>query len=1033
MRPLRLDMQAFGPYASSASVDFRGLINGGLFLIHGPTGAGKTSILDGICFALFGTSSGADRSGEGLRCDLAAPQTPTEVVFEFSLGSDLYRILRRPKQLLKKQRGEGLATQLPKGEIWKLGAGPPDHPAAWELVASGDKKCDERIAALLGMTEDQFRQVVVLPQGQFRKFLSATSDAREELLETLFRTAKYRRLAEHLSEKSIALDLDVKRKRQELAALLASFDADAADQLEAAIRESEAEMERLTESDEALEGRVAEAVEKLNRARTVRKMREDLDAFETRSKRLLERKPAIDELTASLERDRRARPVLEPDTAIVKLERDLHHIEKSRAVETERLADSEASLVNAREQKAILETRASEIEMLRGEQQRLRELWQTAKRLKSEQETVAARETDLHAAIARAESLEEKLTEARRSRADVAARLQTGQQAAVRAEALHLERKHRISDRDTVENELREIDQLLFQIGRAAEFTDETQKSWEDERRRLASLRIGFHLSQAAILARELKHDEPCPVCGGREHPAPAVHSAPGTTPSPTPEEIETAELALQRVSDRLVTAKTRSDGFNQELAKAKARLSRRFGADADVISLARTAAAQAERDLARLEKQIETVEAAATEHALLANKVSGLEAEVAKLETEAREMTARLSDSRLGIETSRARVTELLAQVPPESRELEKIGARGQVIARELESYARELESATKTLEHALQVSAAARAKIAALSDEISRKQSARTGLADERAGLFAVSGFASLEECRAARLTDDMLAKNESARRAFNEERAIVESRLEELRAELVGAPEWAFDFAARENEHREADTARTNARGRVLALKDRQHRLTIAAEKTRRLATEIGALEERFKVVGRLAGVATGHPTYNLSRVNFPRYVLAARLDDVLELASRRLAVMSRGQFTLRRAITQDDKRRNAGLDLEVEDGFTGSRRPTASLSGGEGFMASLCLALGLAEVVQSELGGIRLEAVFIDEGFGTLDSETLELAMKVLTELQAGGRIVGVISHVPELRDQIARRLHVRKSPQGSDVRWESASI
>ena len=186
----------------------------------------------------------------------------------------------------------------------------------------------------------------------------------------------------------------------------------------------------------------------------------------------------------------------------------------------------------------------------------------------------------------------------------------------------------------------------------------------------------------------------------------------------------------------------------------------------------------------------------------------------------------------------------------------------------------------------------------------------------------------------------------------------------------------------------------------------------------------------LESRHGVWGKLAAVANGHPSHNLSRVNFQRFVLATRLDEVLEQASHRLFLMSRGQFTLKRAQTLEDRRKNAGLDLEVEDSQSGSTRPTSSLSGGEGFLASLALALGLADVVQSRLGGMRLDAVFVDEGFGTLDSEALELAMKTLSELQAGGRMVGIISHVPELKDQIARRLIVRKTPIGSSVHWEN---
>jgi exonuclease SbcC len=214
------------------------------------------------------------------------------------------------------------------------------------------------------------------------------------------------------------------------------------------------------------------------------------------------------------------------------------------------------------------------------------------------------------------------------------------------------------------------------------------------------------------------------------------------------------------------------------------------------------------------------------------------------------------------------------------------------------------------------------------------------------------------------------------------------------------------------------------------KAISLAESINRFEAAAERIENASRELKLLEDQHRIFGRLAAVALGQLPHNPSRVNFSRFVLGAKLDEVLEHASRRLYAISRGQFRLRRSQgTDGDRRRASGLDLEVEDIFSGTCRATPSLSGGEGFMASLCLALGLADVVQSDLGGVRLETVFVDEGFGTLDSETLELALKTLIELQAGGRVVGVISHVADLREQIPQRICVRKSPLGSTAAWE----
>jgi exonuclease SbcC len=266
------------------------------------------------------------------------------------------------------------------------------------------------------------------------------------------------------------------------------------------------------------------------------------------------------------------------------------------------------------------------------------------------------------------------------------------------------------------------------------------------------------------------------------------------------------------------------------------------------------------------------------------------------------------------------------------------------------------------------------------------------------------------------------------EKRRRDFDTEWATIQSRLQEIEKQLSGAPIDRTGLEKIESEFNELDQQRTSLVAKGLSQKERLASLKNSEAKIKDLQDRVTHLEKQYSVIGKLADAAAGRAP-NLSRVGFQRYVLGSRLDEVLEQASRRLHTMSRGQFALRRATAVDDKRKNAGLDLVVEDSLSGTTRPTASLSGGEGFLASLALALGLADVVQNHLGGVRLDAVFVDEGFGTLDPEALEQAMRVLSDLQAGGRIVGIISHVPELRDQIATRLVIKKGLEGSTVQWE----
>jgi exonuclease SbcC len=1028
VKPLRLSMQAFGPYAAQSEIDFRSLSRGGLFLIHGQTGAGKTSILDGICFALFGTSSGNDRSSEGLRSDLAASTLPTEVVFELMLGTETYRVLRRPKQMLKKVRGEGLAVQQPKGELWKLGA------ADWELVTSGDKKTDERIAELIGMTEEQFRQVVVLPQGQFRKFLSASSDAREKLLETLFRTEKYRKLAEHLADQASLLAEEIGAQKQNLAAQLSSLEIGAADELEARFNEAVEQVKALDGSSTGLEERLAAAAERLRAAQRRAQAASELGALINRESTLNENAAEIHQLSEKLERDRRSRPVLTVDASILQHERDLARISGSRASEQRLLSISESNLSDATKSRDALERRLPEIDALKAEQQSLREIYASAKRLKTEQDGLTALEAAAETAASGLRSLEQKLSTARDSRISLGEKIQALEARASKLETARVQRRHEQTQLDTLLEELREVEQGTYQVEHAEAFHRESKEAWEAARTVVTKLKIEFHLSQASRLSAELEDGAPCPVCGSIDHPrlAGKTGAAPSSAEqvSTEPEVLEDAELALERASMRHASAQERAKSASETLSKSTARLEKRFGLEPGLSDRARQSIENSERALAELDRVVLDSESAHAESRACKTKLATLEVQTLQLESDVRLATSKRDESILRVETTKARVLELLTQVPPERRDLALITARGQLLTVQTDTFAKELSTAIDLYQETLQATTAARANIETLGKEIEQKTKELRTQTNERDALLASSGFATLDECRAAGLSAPQARMFEEKRRAYDDERAIVLSRLAELRAELAAFAPWAEDLETRRNEHRVADLERTENHGRTLALKERILLLETARTRIGKLTKALTALEEKYKVVGRLGAVAAGQPPHNLSRVNFARFVLASRLDDVLELASRRLYSMSRGQFTLKRALLGADKRKNAGLDLEVEDAHSGSTRPTSSLSGGEGFMASLSLALGLADVVQNELGGVRLDAVFVDEGFGTLDSEALELAMKTLAELQAGGRIVGVISHVPELKDQIARRLLVRKTPEGSQVGWES---
>lgn len=1051
MRPLRIRMQAFGPFAKMSEVDFRGLVDGGLFLIHGPTGAGKTSLLDGLCFSLFGRASGSERSPDGLRCDLAPIDRPTEVILEFALGKDVYRVVRRPRQTIRKQRGEGVTNSPPRGDLWKLDSASANvshtqidlDASDWSLIASGDKKTDERIAELLGMTEEQFRQVVVLPQGQFRKFLSANSDSREALLETLFRSESFRRISDRLDEKAKDLAAKITTARQGVAAQFSSLDVTTLDEVDAKLTEMKNRLEEIRSTEGALIELHRERAERRDSALAAAKVRSDLDTCEKRHRELETEREWIKESRHTLELEKRARPVLVIDARLQDVEREKSALEQD-------LSHAQTELAKADEEKATLEARLRdlaarepEIEAAKRECDSLRQAFASAKSLIDERSKLAKTE----------KSLETARTNESHTASEVV-RLETERKALETKFAELTETSRRRSaleaERTLIERELKTLETL----GARFDVTLEKQNRLLDLRTRgeaarvsalnLATeakrVRLEFHLSQAARIAEELEDGKPCPVCGSLDHPSKAALAK----SAPSQSVVEAADLEAQKANEVASRLSIEAEALDAEIARDQVEIQSELETHApseapkagssptplrDRIKLAIETQAKA-KNAAKNAKtgEIEAASAAEREAETCRAKTAEITKRIEMASTALAAARTSLQDLRIVCETSKSKIDQLESLVPETSRNLEEITARGQRLAGEIKIYQDTLVETNRLAESARHRSSSSRATAETLTKQISSKKEIALRLEGERSTALAASGFASIEDCRKAGLEPERFEALDRSVREFDKSSATVGTRLAELKLEWTKVPEWAWDLDARNGEYAIVDQDRRQRQIEKGTIEAQVRLLSLAREKASTQLGEISELESRYKIAGRLAEVAAGRPPNN-SRVSFQRFVLAAQLDEVLEQASRRLFDMSRGQFTLKRSRAIDDKRKSGGLELEVDDSFTGTARPTSSLSGGEGFQASLALALGLADVVQMHLGGVRLDAIFVDEGFGTLDSEALDASMKILSELQAGGRLVGIISHVPELKDQIARRLRVRKGPEGSAIDWE----
>jgi exonuclease SbcC len=1007
-------MSAFGPFAGTQEIDFGALGDCSLFLIHGPTGSGKTTLLDAMCFALYGESSGEERQARNMRSDHAAPGTPTSVRFEFAVGDRAYRVERSPEYDRPSKRGGGTvkAAHRVSLETRRLG----DGPSAWTVTATKADQVRTEVERILGFKSAQFRQVMMLPQGKFGTFLKANSTEREKILEVLFQTWLYRRIEERLKERARGVREEWGRAGERKALLLGQAGVESLEQLDAVLAGLRAELGRLGGERAAADRELRAARERLDAAREVNRLLAEAAAAGEELRRVEAFEEGVRARRELLARAEKALPLAAAHEQVSAREREAREArEQAGTAAAGALAAAErqaqARELHEREERRADERRAAEhrVERLRGALHQAQELEQARREVAA----AGARETEARARLAGCEAAFEAAggalaaVQERRGRAGELARMAGERRRSLRVVE---EAAARVRQLEVKRAELVRAGQASADAAAALAAAEAGQ---EEAVRRLREQERLWQRTQAARLAGTLVAGAPCPVCGSPHHPAPASADA-----APVGEgELE----ALQAELDR-------REGAIRELRlerETRATAVTRLEVEVGMIRSAQEAHGPPEElaaSLARAKDQLDEAEAAAGRLAALeaeerrlagererlrAGREAGIvelrEAEGARNRAESL-VDARTRDLPEGL-GSRERVAEAHAGAERLRDELQQAWEEAQRRWREASSDASAAEQARETARHAAaQAEARLSGQEAALGERI------------------AAGGFASREDFLAALLPAARVEALRDEIAAHDARRAAARQRLERAAAAAQGLT--ARDLAPVEEQVRVLDGRGQALAGEEARVGEKAARAQEAADRYREEERGSADLERRYGVLGRLAEVAGGE---NALKMNFHRFVLSTLLDEVLTAASERLQIMSRHRFRLVRTPEVAYRQKTGGLELEVYDAHTDTRRPANTLSGGESFLASLSLALGMADVVQAHAGGIRLETIFVDEGFGSLDAEALDQAFNALLDLRAGGRLVGVISHVAELRERIDARLEVVPGRNGSVAR------
>ena len=1027
MKPHHLVIEAFGPYAERVAIDFDALSDEGLFLIHGSTGAGKTFLLDAMSFALYGEVSG-ERGVKGLRSDHAPPQAVPRVELDFSAGGARYRVERTPPYTATKLRGSGTTEKLAAAALFRV-LGTEQQP-----VASRTGEVTREVERIVGLNAAQFRQVILLPQGRFAEVLRAKAEEREALLKTLFETEIHERAGSWLEDQARSALRAIEEQKRHLAWLREQAAEEwlpFADQPhgraegEGASRSQDpigaerpasasdpgtptdqASLDRLLErirrvvaACEETRRLASEALERAQRQRaSVVQAADRFDrraAARTQLAQLEPQQPAIEALAlqlAAADLAEALRPSLEADQAA---RRDLQDLELRLRRELERAAavrDGARGLPDAvvalgllslpesadlQDARTALATRRVEVEGLARQAEEARQDRDRAAR-------ALALQQQAQVEIAQ---VQRQLQLLRDQRLAAEAALQAARSAADRLDGL-TQAKNSLAERALASRKVRKGRRLEAE---AIETLRAAEQRLQLTTTALRTLRDRQLAGMAARLAGDLSTGSPCPVCGSSHHPQPARSAADAVDAI----QIEAAEAALNKANQEQQAAV-------MHLADIRIRLEavlEKAGAAAEDPAAAIQDAEQAELALTAARQQAE--------------RLPQLERNLAE---QGRQITSL--ESSLQAATTTAAVQERSA-----ADAIQRAGEEEVAVAAELgEGVApRQVLDSLKGVEEALEALARSSETGARLH---TRQEQAAARLAHD----LEAAGFADAAALAAALRSEQERTGWRRRIEAFRE--ALISQRAILAAPDLLELPELRPDTAAAELAEVAADGARTAAVERhseARGAEDDIHRLS---EEHRRLAGDLADQEARSALLSDVANRCQGKTAPYIS---LQRWVLSAYLAEICAYANQRLDLMTSGRYQLRLTDAGGRGGRNAGLNLRVRDAFTGEEREVTSLSGGETFQASLALALGVADTVQAHSGGVHLDALFVDEGFGSLDPDNLQLAMDELDRLREGGRLIGVISHVAALRERIRSGLQVIASDQGSTLRVGSTAM
>lgn len=1033
MKPIKLVMSAFGPYSKVQEIDFSKLDDSNIFLITGPTGAGKTTIFDAISYGLYGETSGSTREVDSLRSDFAKGDIETYVELDFEFRDEKYKIKRYPTQTINKKRGEGLKEEKARVELYLPNG----------KVITKVKEATDKIQDILGIDKDQFKQIVMIPQGEFKKLLLADSKERGVIFRKIFGTYDFEKIQNNLKEKADNMKKGVQSYNDEISINVKGIKSkdniviqqdlntkQYLDIIENILNEDKKLYDEESSKLKDLKDKNGKLNEALIKAEQINQLLKEYSDTKIKLEELNSLKNKIEEDRVILSNGKRAKLVetsemLYSQKSLDKKnkEENLTKLNDEALKSLDRLNNAKLNLENELKNEPIKEQLNKEIISLK---EKLIQL----EGLEAKQQNIKALEAKLNYSDESLKAKESMLSEEKKYKDKKEEEIK--QVLIIEKQLIEKENQHRFTKE--------KIQKLLDLFDDVKKYNDEKDVFEEKSKERIVidknyskalelfeRLDMNFKLGQAGLLAQGLNEGEGCPVCGSTTHPNKAML----LNDMPTEKDLKQAKdnLEMKReIRDKFYnglevqknTVKIKEEDIKDiKIKEIFDKYNIQLTFDSELQNKIKEIGTEIRKELTGVEDEIKVINANLAKTEELEKELKVSRETIEKLDkeiTQTREYKLNLVSE---CSKEKEAVNSILKEIPEEFRDINKLNEHINLKVFKFEEYKNKIDVAQKhEIEEAKKHSSIV-AQIDLAKSDISNLEKDLIELSKKYELALSENNFTSEDQYKKCKIDQYILIELEKNITQYDNTYSLVKEKNEELASKTRNQKN--IETEEIQNEIKELSGLIVGLEKDINIIyaryennKQRQEQIMIIYEKIR-------VLEEKYSVIGQLANYANGKTS---PYITFESYVLAVYFKQIIDAANIRLSKMTAGRFMLKR---KEDKGKGAGqkgLDLEVFDNYTGKLRGVSTLSGGESFKASLSLALGLSDIIQMNAGGIKLDTMFIDEGFGTLDPESLDNAVGCLLELQKGGRLVGVISHVPELKERIERKLNIITTPEGS---------